>query len=504
MRPQAEGGWRSARWRGGNAAPALGDALPPLPPITSPPEPSPVPPAAGTWRGRWRSRQGEATPAQAGGTAGWFGAFPRIEDAFKWPWQGVDWSLGYVAFLLYIFVVTSYLVNLGQVAIVAAVIGVTFSKTEKWKFPLPMVLMALFLVIVAIGFRASPFGQKDWKPFEDMVKVFVITLVSLAVLTNRARIRFYLFYYLALYALFPVRGGIFNWFVYRAATQGRVAWNHAFENPNDMAALLMLPLGLCVALVYTERLKLIRNAALIGIAAIPMIIFMTQSRGAIVAIGATVLVYFLVQGKGRAKTIFSLLAVAVVVGVFAPSGVWERLGSLKAATEAGDLTEANDSRSAEQRFEIWKVAWQVHEEWPIIGVGWGSYPYAHAFYSRRQAFKRIAGGARDAHNTYLTVLGETGYLGFFLWTAMIGAVVVPGIAAMRRVRSYSEEYANQLKMLLLALLCFGLAGMFGTFAHVTFTYTHLALILAAAQVATKEVDDYEQGRAGPRIRAARA
>jgi O-antigen ligase len=203
--------------------------------------------------------------------------------------------------------------------------------------------------------------------------------------------------------------------------------------------------------------------------------------------------YFALQGRGRLKAFLGFAAIAVVVATFAPSDVWSRLSSLKSASSSGKLEEANDRRSAEQRLEIWKVACSVHEAFPITGVGWAGYPNAHMAFARRTGFDRIASGARDTHNTYLTVLAETGWIGLGLWLTLIGLVVSKALRAMRRVRSYAAEYAMQLKMLLLSLLSYGACAVFGSFAHMSFTYLHLTTILALATVTLQEVDAFERG-----------
>ncbi len=134
---------------------------------------------------------------------------------------------------------------------------------------------------------------------------------------------------------------------------------------------------------------------LLGVVALPLVIFLTQSRGGILALAGGVFAYFVLQGKGRMKTMLTVGAVAGVLLLLAPSSVWERMSSLSSATQSGNLSSANDKRSAEQRFEIWKVAWSVHEAFPVTGVGWGAYPNAHSEFSRRSG---IAGIARGAHS----------------------------------------------------------------------------------------------------------
>lgn len=485
MRGHGMAGWRSARWRGGVAeAPAV---------VLPPPSPAPsAPPTAST-------RQRRAVPAQAAPPPD-SGYGLRIEDRFAWPWNGVEFSFALLAFLSYLFAVVSYKLPIGQPAMAAAILAVTMGSKDRWRVPLPMILLLAFTVIVGLMYRSTQFSTYTWIPYQDWVKVVLISMVALAVLNTRPRVRFFMFFYLAIFALYPVRGAVFNWFYYRAATQGRVAWNFVFGNPNDFAALMIFPLGLALAVLVTERSKWIRRAALAGIAVLPLVIFMSQSRGAILAVGGGVIAYIVLQGKGRMRSFVGLGVIAVVLAIWAPRDVWSRLSNLKSATSSGDLSTASDSRSAEQRFEIWKVALSVSKDFPVTGVGWGGYPIAHLAYARRTGIDRLARGARDAHSTYLTVLGETGIIGFVLWSGFIASVVLTSIAAMVRVRPYVPEYAQQIKILLLALLAFGIAGVFGSFHHMSFTYLHLTLLLAMSLVTLRDVEAMERGGARPRGR----
>jgi O-antigen ligase len=188
------------------------------------------------------------------------------------------------------------------------------------------------------------------------------------------------------------------------------------------------------------------------------------------------------------------------VAIFAPSDVWTRLGNLKSAASGGNLKEADDRNSAAQRLEIWRVAWEVHKAFPIVGVGWAGYPIAHSDYARRTGFEKYARGARDAHSTYLTLLGETGWIGMSIWLSMIASVVLGAIRAMRRVLPVRPDYALQIKVLLLALLSYGMAGVFGSFGAMSFTYIQLATIIAATIVTNRELDN--MGRTGRLRRSA--
>jgi O-antigen ligase len=480
--PRGERGWRSAR-----GAP-YPDGVGPMPVPALPAPAAPGVTDAGTAR---RGRPAEPVPtADAGASV--------LPPMARFPWQGVEWSVPYVAFLAYIFVIISYRFPIGQAAMIVALLTLPLSES-RLRFPPLLGWLTAFFVIAAIGYRLTQFKSYTWEPLIDLGKYVLIVFVAVNVLNTRARIRFFIFFVLAVFAYYPVRGAIFNFFIYRASTQGRFAWNYVFSNPNDLAALLFLPFGLALGVLLTETDKWVKRAAMVGVAALPLIMFLAQSRGAIIALFVAGLVMFLSLKRRRGQVLLGAIAVGAVLMVFAPDSVWERLGALKSATGSGDLAAANDNNSARQRYEIWKVSTKVISDYPITGVGWDAYPNAHAVYARMPQFDPIARGARDSHNTYLNVTAENGIPGFLAFIGMVAAAVIPAIRARRLTQAALPQRSQQIYFCLLALLAYGVAGMFGSYQRFALTYIHLVLLWALAQQALTDLDRLRVGASPRRV-----
>jgi hypothetical protein len=60
------------------------------------------------------------------------------------------------------------------------------------------------------------------------------------------------------------------------------------------------------------------------------------------------------------------------------------------------------------------------------------------------------------------------------------------MAVRRRVRKVYREGALQLRYLELGLICFLVAGIWGSYSKLTFLYLHIALIWALATVCERE------------------
>lgn len=403
---------------------------------------------------------------------------PASDGGMVWPWQGVRWDLPYIGFLVYVAAIVTYAVPVAREAMIVALVGLPFAKS-RIRFPAPFLCLVAYAAIATVGYAGSAYQNTVGLAIQDLWRVVAIIFVAMNVLTDRPRTRFFIFFYLACFALYPVRGATFNAFIYHASEQGRFSWNYIFENPNDLAAFLFLPMGLAAGLLVTERDKRIRLAAQAGLVLMPLIVFLTQSRGAIIALAAVALAV-IIGHRQRAKLLLALGVVSVVVVIFAPKDVWSRMQSLGSAVESGDLRQAGDQRSAEQRFEIWKVSMRIIANNPVTGVGYGAYPDAHRIVSRQGSSELLARGMRDAHSTYLETTAETGVPGVAAWSLIFIVTVAASVRARRRLKRIAPERERQIFFLELALLGYGIAAIFGSYQSLPFTYLHVTALWALA------------------------
>jgi putative inorganic carbon (hco3(-)) transporter len=102
-------------------------------------------------------------------------------------------------------------------------------------------------------------------------------------------------------------------------------------------------------------------------------------------------------------------------------------GALNSPLSAGEI-------SASHRVKAWKSAFQTFLQFPLLGKGPGV-PVAEAMYRDPNGYNQIL---TDAHNTYLSVLAETGLTGFLTFFALVSWVIMrlfaQGNAALRWVK----------------------------------------------------------------------
>lgn len=389
---------------------------------------------------------------------------------------GIEWTPAYAAFLVYVFNIITYRlpVGTGTVAMAAALITLPLER-RPLRLP-PVVYWTIALLGWAfVGWTTTSYPDIVWGRLTDFAKIVGVILVAVNVLTTRARLRLFLLAFLGYFALYPVRGALVTYFAYGGGVGGRAAWNYSYSNPNDLAGMCLLVFSLAMGMLVTDRRQWIRVCAFAGVIVLPLVILLTQSRGAFIAMLAIVAI----ACKGywrRGKTVLWAGVALLILAFATPDSVWRRLGTIRDVTSEESAGQADDEGSARQRMEIWKVAATIFRENPVTGVGMGAYSKEHYLTSQRPSFDRTAMGARDTHSTYLNLLAETGLPGLLLFFAVLGTTVLDAERVRRRAKTVDPSGALQLFYLELGLLGYLVAGIWGSYGQLVLTYLHVAVI----------------------------
>jgi probable O-glycosylation ligase (exosortase A-associated) len=396
------------------------------------------------------------------------------------------WSIAFIGVLGYVYAAVTYGLPIVTPSIIVAVLGLAFER-NRIVVPFFLIIFAMYIGWTAAGWSASWRPQASADGTETLAKVLLIAFVIVNVTRDAWRIRAFMIFFLACFAAYPTRGTLFNYFIAGYTWFGRALWNFIYNNSNDLAALTFFPLSLCLALAITEKRGWIKRAAFVGTGVLPLMILLTQSRGALIALVASGLVFFIAYSNGRRiRTVLTAVAVLILIVPFVPESAWRRFGGMKELTSEDTIREADPEGSADARYNIWRVARVIIAENPMTGVGLGAYALAHSQYSERiNNVPPAARGGKDTHSTYLNIAAETGLPGLVLFLSMIAMVAVPAESTRRRAKG--TPHATHLLALELGLLAFMLAGVFGSFGRLSFLYIQLALIWATTDLTKREL-----------------
>ncbi len=136
----------------------------------------------------------------------------------------------------------------------------------------------------------------------------------------------------------------------------------------------------------------------------------------------------LILFAGVSAAVVSLFVASITLFAYSPDG------------SKIPLTDGNFSPS--HRAEAWKTGFQTFLQNPILGRGIGM-PVAESRFTDPSGRNQLL---TDAHNTYISVLGETGLVGFITFFAIVWFVVFK----LKRQPSENEFYKTAKFCLLLA------------------------------------------------------
>lgn len=166
------------------------------------------------------------------------------------------------------------------------------------------------------------------------------------------------------------------------------------------------------------------------------------------------------------KKLASLVALAVLlVGMIylvPQTGVQKRVAAgIKNIDQYITSTDVNDRARATSigvRFEMWKSAWTIFLDNPVLGVGWGSFQSETKKLVDKGLINPRASKYYHAHNQYLSALAKGGLLGL---SALIFLVITPFVLFYKYLsRDYSDE-TNRIALaglvLVVGFACFSLS-----------------------------------------------
>ena len=187
--------------------------------------------------------------------------------------------------------------------------------------------------------------------------------------------------------------------------QWEVRYSATGVNAVDLSLLLLLGIPIAWKLFHLAEIKKYRILKIINISYLPLAIFsifLTGSRTSLFAIIPSII--YIIWPKrlaiGRSILIMILLVISLmVIQALLPSEISGRLATASSSIGSADIGG---------RVYLWNQAINIFLNNPLIGSGSG-------------ALSTIIG--TEAHQAFLSILAETGLIGFLLFTSIIAIVV---------------------------------------------------------------------------------
>ena len=188
-------------------------------------------------------------------------------------------------------------------------------------------------------------------------------------------------------------GQAFGWVDERAAEIGldkRTRWINIFDGPGVFCVAYTIALPFALFYTGAPFSRWTRILGMMLVALLLLGIYYTGARGGYLTTIAIIGLFVAVKNRISLKRLVLGGLLGVLVLMLAP----------------GYVTSTSDShRSAQHRIDMWAEGIEMVRFNPVLGIGKGNF--------------RKYSGSRIAHNSVIEVMGETGFIGLFLWIGII-------------------------------------------------------------------------------------
>jgi probable O-glycosylation ligase (exosortase A-associated) len=346
--------------------------------------------------------------------------------------------------------------------IAIATIGSWLVSKEPKRIPSNSVTILFVVFLVWMTFNSFFAYSPSWSwPFWDRTwRVLALGFMIAAMATNRVRIEAIIWVAAISLLYFGVKGGIFT-----LITGGNYKVfgpdSTIISDNNQLALALLMGLPLVEYLRSTSTSRLLSWGLIVCMAATAIAVLGSYSRGAYIAMGAIALVY-LMYAKRRFTYLIAVCIVIVPALYFMPESFYDRLGTMSS------VNAVSEDGSFHGRWVAWQVA---------IRYATDHFPFGAGFYGPqlRGIFNHYfpQENAHAAHSIYFQVLGEHGYIGFFIYMAAI-FVSLRYCSRIARNRGGEVEWPRRLaRAIQVSLIAFFVGG-----AALSMAYYDLFVILA--------------------------
>ena len=208
-----------------------------------------------------------------------------------------------------------------------------------------------------------------------------------------------------------------------------------------------------------------------------MALVLTGTRGATLATIPTAIfvLWSLKHASGtlRAMAVGAVLCASVLVYFYAPRGMLDRISTATTATQLGQQGGALSGR-----WSIWTASVDVWMHHPVRGIGVGAHRAAVSPILGQSKIYKTA--SKQAHNTYISVLTETGIIGGLLFLGVLLSV----FARLRDLSGWERWYwSAQVGVLLIDAMSLSLEDSKSVWIFLSLAVAAAAL---ARQAATED------------------
>lgn len=402
-----------------------------------------------------------------------------VPMAFMAPFAGYllwGWA-GLIAIKFYLY---GFMSGFGYVQIFAMItIAALLLKRDRSLIPFKpnrtTVLLGLFVLHgLMVALLAYPGLDRNWELFGNIWKTALFCVLMPLIAVNRFRIHA-LVVMIALAVSF--HGGLDGLKFIASGGSHNAQPVASFGDNNHLALVLLMVLPFLYYLYRYSAAKLARLGFLAALPLTVLAVVATHSRGALLGLFA-IAIWIVLKSQKRTLGLLLVGLCALMVVQLAPDDWSSRMETIQRAKEDASFMG---------RVTAWKVSSAIAVDNPIFGGGFRALQAHHVW--EKYMFSPGLLGFIDtptlkrsgvaAHSIWFEVLGDQGFVGFFLFVALLvnGFVTRREVWKLVRDNGPQEQWAGDLAdMLAAALLAYIVSGSLLSVAYFEIPYVCLMLM----------------------------
>lgn len=336
--------------------------------------------------------------------------------------------------------------------------------------------MTMLVTIAALGIILAPISSSPKDGIDMLTEVYLKTVIIFILMVNLIDSRERLY---SLWKLVVVCGAVLAFGAINSYMKGEFTdkglrieglVGGMFENANDLATALdiLLPFAISLTLAKKGLSRLLFIACSVSMA---VGVLMTLSRGGFLGLMASGAFLIWKLGRGRRfKTLFCAALIGGILFISMPGGYGARISTIFNNDE-------DQTGSAQLRRQLMERAADVAISHPLFGVGMGNFH----IYSIRE---------KEAHNAYLEIAAELGFIGLLAYMIVILAPLRSLIRIERHInveRSKSDLEIYRLSVVIqAALIAYMVCSFFASIQYLWYLYYTAAYGVALRQIHAAE------------------
>jgi probable O-glycosylation ligase (exosortase A-associated) len=345
---------------------------------------------------------------------------------------------------------------------------------RKFYLDLTLIVLGVFVVWAAISWQCSlvPNVLGDdlfWKLFKSAILAVMIT----GLMVSRHRIHLLVFTIVAAMSFLGVKEGLL---AIGSVGGHKILGSSSIGDNNSLATALLMTIPLIWYLIGYSAVRLTRIGLMAALALSVVTIVATYSRGGF--IGLLVLALLMVgTSKNKLTGILVLGAASVAIYAFAPDTWFDRLHT---------IATADDDSSFMGRVVAWKLSLLLALDHPLLGGGMHAIQNALVWNHYRPFFSRLDFiptpppdvTPHAAHSIYFEILGDTGFVGFALFCALMIICLINCSWIYRKARSHPQFVwaADLARMVQVSMILYLVTGAALSMGYFELLYILVALV----------------------------